>query len=151
MCGWQPTATICPDSSVGRAADSYPAGQWFDPTSWHHLLYFHFISFHRPEQVYQNCSLYRAGSAKVAYRSHKPKTRFESYARVHLYPKPKRRSRGKMRGRGPSRQGDSFNKNPWEWSAVDCKQRSELLATLTIIKASGLIHGFTLSTTTDAV
>ena len=97
MCGWQPTATICPDSSVGRAADSYPAGQWFDPTSWHHLLYFHFISFHRPEQVYQNCSLYRAGSAKVACRSHKPKTRFESYARVH------------------SRQGDY--QNPWEqWS-----------------------------------
>ncbi len=63
--------------------------------------YFTFISFPftRPEYVCQNYSLYRAGSAKVACRSHKPKTRFESYARVHLHPKLKSRSRGKMRGR----------------------------------------------------
>ena len=33
---------------------------------------------------------------------------------------------------------------------MDRKQRSEVVAILTIIKASGLIHGFTLSTTTDS-
>ena len=38
--------------------------------------------------------------------------------------------------RNHSRQGDY--QNPWDWSAVDCKQRS------------GLIHGFTLSTTTHS-
>ncbi len=27
---------------------------------------------------------YGDGGAKVAYRSHKPKTRFESYARIHV-------------------------------------------------------------------
>ena len=35
-------------------------------------------------------------------------------------------------------------------SAVDNKQRSEVVAILTIIKASSLIHGFTLSTTTHS-
>ena len=114
MCGWQPTATICPDSSVGRAADSYPAGQWFDPTSWHHLLSFHFLS-NRPGHVYQNCSLYRAGSAKVACRSHKPKTRFESYARVQVATK-------------------------YAVSHQRLKTKGH----------SGLIHGFTLSTTTHS-